>query len=1215
MSTALYRFWQRHVLHRASRAATACSSSMSISTSSSSRFLSSHEYSRRRRQQERIRLLVLVLLLASGAWLLVRYVFTSTSSSTSSSLRLGLLRRSSTATTTGPFVFVDPLLQHHPPPTLEEALPKSSKLVQSTSSSSSHFLSAATDWAHDLARERHKQIMHSETTTTTTTNKNDGGMGGRFWALLDTWIQTTGVGEDNGNSQKSNKKRRHPVFQTHFRLDLLRQKRQEQEQEEEISKPENEGRGDKKNTNSKYNNQQTKSHHTNGEAAVSSEELQKRLQQEKLRQHLEGEEAQRQKEENPAKQQSPQQLQQQQQQQPNVHPLEPATNQEEGQDVEQAEAAAAAALEQQRKQDQLRQQLEEAQARNAPQQPAHAGHLREPTKKIVDGVPPGDEAVAAAEALEQKRKQDQLRQQLEEQMMIMGGAKQPPLPQQQQQQQQLQPLDNPHDEDAEHKAAQQAMEEAEQKRKQDKLRQQLLEAGGQSPKLSQQQQQQSPKANQNDLSNGAGVNEAAAALEEKKKQDKLRQQLEEELMKDQQQQQEESAAAKQLQDQTRPIANVVERAQGHQEEEDNKAEKEEQQRKQEQLRQLLEANFVDPKASSRKLTAANAGHQEVVVDTVHENKNENNIVDSASDRTTQQIENDEVGGGGDHEQVLEIRPMTDLLMHRSRNQHNLVPPDDAVPAPLDATSSKTLSTTRLRTLADLQPLRDDKGKNNNRNSKAMIGLYPSQCPTTVDSVEITLVVQSSLDRAWILEETCRRWSDPIVAVLVLTQTQAHDEVAQYLQEWSLTCPQLRIVTHILPRFSVNDNNKDNQNPLDSNTNNKEQENDASNYPVNHLRNLGLDAVKTSHVLMVDVDFVPSQDLPNQIRQTMALRQAIREVTTAQQSPLLDHAAADDDEPKYHDALIVPAFERLCHATTAKEKDECYQRLRHDGSFLPRTFEDLRHCVLNTTEPSTVGGGGDVVELASACGVFQGLDNWEGHSSTHSSQWLAKKWYKEKRSIELLNGTSVYDIVELKCFDSLRYEPYVVVPWCPRTKQERSKVNSAIKLSEGQDDDKKRNPAGLGASSTTTTTKENSNASLAAVQPLSPYYDERFHGYGKNKIEYIQHLRFLKYQFYILPQGFLIHNPHAESKAKHEWNSKKNKKIKGATSLHQDMDHLYPQFLNELVRLYVVPSTSQDQTSSSSSSSVASFSWLEDYPGVIGLCPKTKAYLKRMMAGE
>ena len=249
-----------------------------------------------------------------------------------------------------------------------------------------------------------------------------------------------------------------------------------------------------------------------------------------------------------------------------------------------------------------------------------------------------------------------------------------------------------------------------------------------------------------------------------------------------------------------------------------------------------------------------------------------------------------------------------------------------------------------------------------------------------------------------------------------------------------------------------------------------EEQKPGNYPVNRMRNMGLDAVQTSHILMVDVDFIPSDRLEETIRKTLEQRKV--------------HLASHSDQPQSSEsAIVVPAFERRldCHSPA-----DCLAPLQDDDSaWIPHTFEALRECV--RTED---------------CEVFQSQANWEGHHDTRSAEWLAKEWFDKD---------NFNDIRRLTCFDSLRYEPYVVLEWC-------------------------------GAN--------------------APYYDERFYGYGKNKIEYIAHLRLSGYQFYVLPEGFLVHYPHVLSEAKKEWNNVHESK------LHETMDHLYPQFLRELAAKYI-----------------------------------------------
>lgn len=72
---------------------------------------------------------------------------------------------------------------------------------------------------------------------------------------------------------------------------------------------------------------------------------------------------------------------------------------------------------------------------------------------------------------------------------------------------------------------------------------------------------------------------------------------------------------------------------------------------------------------------------------------------------------------------------------------------------------------------------------------------------------------------------------------------------------------------------------------------------------------------------------------------------------------------------------------------------------------------------------------------------------------------------------------------------------------------------------------------------------------------SPQFDERFTGYGKNKIQHVTHLRKLGFAFVVLPSHFLIHVPHPRSSDKRRWSSDYVR--------HKYVDHLYDTFTQEL----------------------------------------------------
>lgn len=339
----------------------------------------------------------------------------------------------------------------------------------------------------------------------------------------------------------------------------------------------------------------------------------------------------------------------------------------------------------------------------------------------------------------------------------------------------------------------------------------------------------------------------------------------------------------------------------------------------------------------------------------------------------------------------------------------------------------------------------------------------SNCPSEVTSINTTLLIQCSLDRMWILEETCRRWVDPIVAVVYLTSKD--DSI---VKEWKTKCPQMTVVPYVA-----------------------DKEKKEWHYPINHLRNVGLDMVQTSHVIVVDVDFVPSQGLDQTIRSALEERQQQRNV------------ANSTTGLEERDAIVVPAFERIDDCS--QNGVDCSQFVKGSSSYLPKSKDELQSCI-----------------VANNCTVFQAKNNREGHYSTRSEKWLKGDAY-EDAEITLSDGRKSKVLKRVRCFDSLRYEPYVVIRWCPSS-----------------------------AASSTSTEK---------AKPVAPYYDERFYGYGKNKIQMISHLRMMGYQFSVLPEGFIVHNPHTESKAKKVWNDVQDYK------LHETMDALYPQFLQELLAKY------------------------------------------------
>lgn len=82
-------------------------------------------------------------------------------------------------------------------------------------------------------------------------------------------------------------------------------------------------------------------------------------------------------------------------------------------------------------------------------------------------------------------------------------------------------------------------------------------------------------------------------------------------------------------------------------------------------------------------------------------------------------------------------------------------------------------------------------------------------------------------------------------------------------------------------------------------------------------------------------------------------------------------------------------------------------------------------------------------------------------------------------------------------------------------------------------------------------------------PSTPRFDERFRGYGKNKIQFINHIEAAGFRFYVVPDDFVVHFPHPIAVGKLEWLHQHRRRDGQEDTSHARNDRLYKDFVTSL----------------------------------------------------
>ena len=223
---------------------------------------------------------------------------------------------------------------------------------------------------------------------------------------------------------------------------------------------------------------------------------------------------------------------------------------------------------------------------------------------------------------------------------------------------------------------------------------------------------------------------------------------------------------------------------------------------------------------------------------------------------------------------------------------------------------------------------------------------PECSPLNADNVSFTLVTQTSVSRLWLMKYHCQRWgpTNPI-SIAILTNQSASVVKKQLIQ---LGCHPAMLAVQTLPPIDEGD----------------------SNYPINALRGMALSAVRTTHVMYIDIDLWLSANLhrvlhKRSVRETMAMDRRL--------------------------ALVVPAFEleSLCPSPVV----DCTNK---NIPFMPKTKKELID-LLDDDKAHIVN-----------------YRNVGGQSSTLYVEWREQ-------------GDGV--LLDIPCIKSKLYEPFLAFRFC------------------------------------------------------------------------------------------------------------------------------------------------------------------------------------------
>ncbi|CAH0591403.1 unnamed protein product [Chrysodeixis includens] len=412
----------------------------------------------------------------------------------------------------------------------------------------------------------------------------------------------------------------------------------------------------------------------------------------------------------------------------------------------------------------------------------------------------------------------------------------------------------------------------------------------------------------------------------------------------------------------------------------------------------------------------------------------------------------------------------------------------------------------------------------------------------VDSFDVTLVLQLSMDRLQFLERLVKYWEGPLSVAIYLSDCEL-TKLESFIRDWSDTLSSRKnIGYHLVFKH------------------------DDVHYPVNYLRNVALENVNTPYVFLMDVDFVPMVGLYEHLRNAIQLinpypqKKRYRAVPPRSKAALLARLGArgPPDVAPFR-AREWPRGHRATNYTRWATANAPYEALRPGVSDVApfRAREWPRgHRATNYTRWATANAPYEALRPGvSDVAPFRAREWPRGHRATNYTRWAtanapyealrpgvsdvapfrAREWPRGHRATNYTRWATANAPYEVEW--QTDYEPYLVV--------HRSVPKYDTRFS------------GFGWNKVEWQTDYEP---YLVVHRSVPKYDTRFSGFGWNKSGYyhtphtphapshditafradphyrmyvhtdtlLSHNTHTHYRAVVLPGAFVLHTPHAPS---------------------------------------------------------------------------------------